>query len=248
LVSRWLYIERRKVGLVSSGIGLVVAVTALVVLLAGPSAAATQTSRGFVTYRVDVTLPSGQHSVLVNETVGQSSKPGFSDLILQLSGSQQNLTYTRLVNSSTSLFPYLSSLTTQSFDYANGTTSSLHANFSAAGTTSVVFQGIQYTLSVYSFAVSGSYRGLNLDANGTLETFPTSLVYSATAGNGTAIVGAVLVATDLQLAQPPSQTSAAAYVGAGVGAGGIALAALFLVRRKERKVPSQEQKQPHWVD
>jgi hypothetical protein len=229
-------------------IGFSVACLALTFLLVGSSAAASQPVNGFATYKVDLTLPSGQRSMLVNETVGQSAKPGFSDLVLQLIGSQQNLTYSRLVNASTNPFPFLSSLESQSLDYSNGTTSNVHANFSAAGTTSVTFQGSQYTLNAYTFAVSASYHSMPIRVNGTLETFPSSLVYSATAGNGTVTAKVVLVATDLQLTQPATQTSTAAYVGAGVGVGGVALAVALFARRKDRKVTNQEQKPPHWVD
>jgi hypothetical protein len=225
-----------------------VASLALAALLVVSSAAASQPGGGFVAYRVSVTLPSGQQSAVVNESVVQSSKPGFSDLILQLTGSRQNLTYSRLVNSSTALFPYLSNLASQALDYSNGTTANAHLNFSAAGTTTVTFQGSQYTLSLYTFAVSSSYHGMTIVANGTLEVFPSSLVYSATAGNGNVSLRAVLVATDLQLNQPSGQTAASTYVGAGLGVGGVALVAVFLARRKDRKVQSQEQKPSHWVD
>jgi hypothetical protein len=221
---------------------------ALAVLLVSASAEASQPQLGFATYKVEATLPSGQQSMLVNETLEQSAKPGFSDLVLQLIGSQQNLTYSRFVNATTDFFPFLSNLVSQSLEYSNATTGSIHANFSASGTTSVTFQGSQYTMDVFSFVVSGSHDGKSLQVNGTLETFPSSLVYSAEGGNGTVGVQAVLVATDLQLNQSSSPAPAAAYVGAGVGAGGVALAAAFLIRRRDRKVQTQEQKPPHWVD
>jgi hypothetical protein len=229
-------------------VGFSVACLALAFLLVSSSAAASQPTTGFATYKVDLTQASGQRSVLVNETVGQSAKPGFSDLVLQLIGSQQNLTYSRLVNSSDNLFPFLSSLESQSFEYTNGTTSNVQANFSAAGTTSVTFEGSQYTLNVYTFAVSASYQNMPISVSGTLETFPSSLVYSVTAGSGMDSVQAVLTATDLQLTQSATTTSTAAYVGAGVGVGGVALAAALFARRKDRKVTNQEQKPPHWVD
>jgi hypothetical protein len=245
---RWLYIDLRKILPVNVRVGLMVASLAIAALLVASSAVASAPSGGFVAYRVNVVLPSGQRSALVNESVGQSSKPGFSDLILQLTGSQQNLTYSRLVNSSTALFPYLSNLASQALDYSNGTTADVHLNFSATGTTTVTFQGSQYTLNLYSFAASGSYRGMSATVNGTLETFPSTLVYLATAVSGNASVRAVMVATNLQLTESSTQTAAATYVGAGLGVGGVALVAVFMARRKDRKVQSQEQKPPHWVD
>jgi len=247
VVQGWLYIDQRLVRIVNR-VGVLAVGLVLAVLLVAATAVAAQPELGFATYKVEATLPTGQHSMLVNESVAQSSKPGFSDLILQLIGSQQNLTYSRFVNATTNPFPFLSSLASQSIDYNNATTGSIHANFSAAGTTSVTFQGSQYTMNVFSFAISGSHAGRNLRLNGTLETFPSSLVYSTQAGNSTVSVRAVLVATDLQLSQSSTQAPTAAYVGAGVGLGGVAIAAAFLVRRRDKKVQKQEQKPSHWVD
>jgi hypothetical protein len=222
---------------------------ALALLFIAPGAMAAQTATGFVTYRVTASLPTGQHSAVVNESVRPSDRVGFSDLILQLAGGQQNLTYSRLVNDSVNLFPYLPTLAAQSLDYQNGTRYSVHVNFSSGGTASVSFQGSQYQLAVYTISVAGSYGGMHGSLNGTVETFPSSLVYSATVNGEMGIkVQAVLLATDLPLTQPSSQTAAAAYVGAGIGAGGIALAAALFVRRKERKAQPQEQKPLHWVD
>jgi hypothetical protein len=243
----WLYIEQRPVGFVNR-LGILAVGLALAVLLVSASAEASQPELGFVTYKVEATLPTGQRSMLVNETIGQSAKPGFSDLVLQLIGSQQNLTYSKLVNETTSYFPFLSSLASQSLDYSNRTTGSVNANFSVAGTTRVTFQGTQYTMNVFSFVISGSHAGMNLRVNGTMETFPSSLVYSLAAGNSTVSVQAVLVATDLPLNQASIAAPTAAYVGAGVGVGGIAIAAAFLVHRRDRKGQTQEQKPPHWVD
>jgi hypothetical protein len=47
---------------------------------------------------------------------------------------------------------------------------------------------------------------------------------------------------------PSSQNAMLAYAGAGLGVGGIALAAGLLVRRRERKAAAQEEKPMHWVD
>lgn len=228
---------------------LYIAGWATIFLFATSSAVASQPNSRFAVYSVTVTLPSGQHSVLVNETVRPSDRSGFSDLILQLTGSQHNLTYSRLVNASTNLFPYLPTLALQSFDYSNGTRYSVHVNFSSGGTAVVSFKGSQYTVNVYSIIVSATYGNKSVTANGTVETFPSALVYSASAGSGNKIeVKAVLQATNLPLVQPSSQTATPAYIGAGLGVGGVALVAAFLVRRRERKARTQEQKPLHWVD
>lgn len=221
---------------------------AFVALLLVSSAAASQPAKGFVTYQVSLTTPKGQHSVLVTETVGPSSRAGYSDLILQIFGTQQNLSYSRFVNASSNLFPYLPSITSRSFDYSNGTKYSIHVNLTSSGTTVVTFQGSQYTLSVLAISISGSYGPRTLRASGTVDTFPSTLVYSASFGNGTAGVEAVLQATDLPLNQPSSQASTAAYVGAGVGIGALALGGVFLIRRRTKKVETKGEKPLHWVD
>ena len=220
---------------------------ALIALFAVSSAAAAQPLRGFATYQVSVTTPKGVHSALVNESVGPSDKSGYSNLVLQIVGGVQSFTYTRLVNSSENYFPFLSNLATQSFDYSNGTTSGVHLSVTQSGTTPLTFNGAQYTLDVYTISASASYGTRSSKVNGTVETFPSTLVYSAEAGNKTVNVQAVLKATDLQL-NGPSPVSTVAYVGAGVSVGALALGGVFLIRRREKKAESKDTKPMHWVD
>jgi phosphotransferase system glucose/maltose/N-acetylglucosamine-specific IIC component len=203
----------------------------------------------FAAYEVTATLASGQHSLLVNESISPSDKAGLSVFMLQLTGSSQNLTYSRLLNSSANLLPYFPSLPSQTLDYSNGTTYSIRVNFSSSGTTDVSFQGAQYTLHIFSISVLGFYHNQSVNARGTIEAFPSSLVYSVNvSGSGNAEVQALLQATNLPLVDSSSQSMTAAYVGAGLGVGGIALAAGLLARRRERKAAAQEQKPMHWVD
>jgi hypothetical protein len=246
--SRCLYIERTAIHLVKGKSRLLFAGLALVALLVGSAAAASQPARGFVAYQVSFTSPKGEHSVLVNETVGPSAKAGYSDLILQLFGTQENLSYSKIVNSSEILFPYLPSVAPQSFSYSNGTKYSVHVNFTAAGTTTVKFRGGQYTLNVLVISFSATYGARNIKGNGTVETFPSTLVYSAAVGNNTARLQAVLQATDLPLISSSPQMTTAAYVGAGAGIGALALAGAFLMRRREKRAKNQEEKPLHWVD
>jgi hypothetical protein len=245
---RWLYIQRNKARFVNRKSGTGVAALALLTLLVASSVSASQPIRGFATYQVSFNSPMGQRSLLVNETVGPSSKAGYSDLVLQLLGTQQNLTYSRLVNSSENLFPYLPNVVPQSLDYTNGTGYSVHVNVTSSGTTTVKFNGEQYTLGVLAISVSAAYGTQSFRANGTVETFPSSLVYSASVGNGMVGLRVVLQATDLPLASSSPQTTTAAYVGVGVGIGAMALGGAFLIRRKERKVETQGEKPLHWVD
>lgn len=217
-------------------------------LLIGSSAFAVQPSTGFATYSISVVSPKGVHSVLINETVSPSTKAGYSDLVLQLLGGEQNLTYSRLVNASESLFPFLPSLGTQSFDYSNGTAYSVHLNVTTSGTTPVMFKGGQYNLNVLTVSAAASFGGRSVRTNGTVETFPSTLVYSASLGNGTARLQALLQATDLPLVSTPPQTTTAAYIGAGVGIGALVLGGAFLMRRREKKAEKQGVKPLHWVD
>ena len=248
IMPRWLYIEDGAKRPVNKGSYLRIAGLGIIALLFVSSAVASEPASGFVTYQVSLTTPKGQHSVLVTETVGPSSKAGYSDLILQVFGMQQNLSYSRFVNASENLFPYLPSITGRSFDYTNGTKYSVHVNLTSSGTTMVTFKGSQYTLSVLAISISGSYGPRTFRTSGTVDTFPSTLVYSASLGNGTTKVEAVLQATDLSLNQPASQASTAAYVGAGVGIGALALGGVFLIRRRTRKVESKGEKPLHWVD
>lgn len=225
----------------------VAVVLALVVLLVGSSATAAQISRGFATYQVSFSSPKGGHSVTINETVSPSSKAGYQDLVLQFIGGVQNLTYSRVVNSTADLFPYVPSVTNQTFDYTNGTLYSVHVHVMVSGSTSITFKGSHYTLSVLTITATGSYGNHSASANGTVETFPSTLVYSASVGNSTDRLQAVLQNTDLPLVSGSSQMTTAAYVGAGA-VGVAALGGAFLFRRRERKVSSKREKPLHWVD
>jgi hypothetical protein len=228
--------------------GFAVAGLALAVLLLGSSAAVAQSNRGFAAYQVTATSPKGVHAVLINETVGPSDKAGFSDLILQFVGTQQNLTYSRLVNASEDFFPYLPAVANQSLQYSNGTAIRIQVDVTTAGTTSVTFKGSQYNLNVLTVSASVKFGSESAKANGTVETFPSTLVYSASVGNSTDKLQAVLQATDLPLNGPSSQMTTAAVVSAGIGIGAVAIGGAFLLRRREHRAPAQGEKPLHWVD
>jgi hypothetical protein len=222
---------------------------ALLLLLATPVVIASQPSRGFAAYTVTETLPTGQRSALVNESLSPSGKAGFSTLVLQLTSTEQNLTYSRLVNASTSLLPYLPSLPAQPFDYSNGTRYKVQVNFSSTGTAALSLGGTKYTLSVYSITAIGFYGNRTVNLRATVETFPSALVYSVNGSmGGKGQFKALLQATDLPLVEPPPQMATTTYVGAGIGVGGLALAAGFMVRRRQHHARTQEQKPIHWVD
>jgi len=228
--------------------GFAIAGLAMVVLLLGTSAMAAQSDRGFAAYQVTVVSPKGNHSVLVNETVGLSDKAGYSDLILQFVGTEQNFTYSRFVNASENFFPYLPAVANQSFQYSNGTAIRVSVSVATTGTIPVTFKGSQYNLNVLAITASVSFGNQSAKANGTVETFPSTLVYSASVGNSTYKLQAVLQGTDLPLNGPSSQMTTAAVVGAGLGVGAVALVGAFLFRRREHRVATQGEKPLHWVD
>jgi len=228
--------------------GFSVAGFALLLIFVTASAAAAQPVSGFVTYSVTVTSPEGEHSVLVNETVQQSKSSGFSDLTLQIIGGQQNLTYSRLVNASENLFPFLPALGTQSFDYSNGTAYKVHINFTTSGTAQVTFKGANYSLNVLRVSIDASYGARSFRTNGTVETFPSALVYSAGLGNATARLQAVLQATDLPLGTSSPSMPTAAYVSAGAGIAALVVGGFFLLKRRGKRVEKQAEKPLYWVD
>jgi hypothetical protein len=222
------------------------ATVAVTVMLLASSAFAAQPSKGFVTYKVTLSTPMGQHSVTVNETVKPSTKAGYSDLALQFVGTEQNFSYARFVNSSYPLFPYLPSLATQSFDYSKGKYS-VHVNLTTSGTKALTFRGTQYTMSVLAFSASAANGTKSVKVNGTVEAFPSALVYSVDIGKGPIQLQAVLQATNLPLTQSSTMTTAA-YVGAGLGIGALSVGGAFLIRRRGKKTKEQGDKPLHWVD
>jgi len=233
---------------VNRSTGATLVALAIALLFTGSAVLATQPTAGSAAYKITVSSPMGSRSVLVNETVRGTDRAGFSDLILQLTGTTQNLTYSRLVNSSKALLPFMPTVPSQSFEYGNKTFS-VHANLTQGASTSVSFQGSTYTMTVYDISLSGSYGSRSFAAVGTIECFPSSLVYSVALTSGMLFQASiVLQGTNLPLSQPSTDSTTAAYAGAGVGAVGVAAVAALVIRRRERHSKAQEQKPLHWVD
>ena len=234
--------------IVNRSAGATLVVFAVALLFTGSAVLATQPTTGSAAYKFTISSPIGTHSVLVNETVKGTDRAGFSDLILQLTGTTQNLTYSRLVISSKVLLPFMPTVPSQSFEYGNKTFS-VHANLTQGATKSVSFQGSSYTMTVYDISLLGSYGNRSFAAVGTIECFPSSLVYSVVLTSGMLFQASiVLQGTNLPLSQPSTDSTTAAYAGAGVGAVGVAAVAALVIRRRERHSKAQEQKPLHWVD
>ncbi|HUI24297.1 MAG TPA: hypothetical protein VLY82_07925 [Nitrososphaerales archaeon] len=228
--------------------GAVLVSFAIALLFTGSAVLAAQPTSGSAEYRITAATPMGAHSILVNETVKGPDGTGFSDVSLEFIGGTQNLTYSRLENSSRVLLPFLPTIPSQSFSYGNRTFS-VQANLTQAGLKPVTFQGSSYTMTVYDISLSVSYGNRSFSAVGTIEAFPSSLVYSVELSSGILFQASiVLQETDLPLSQPSTATATAAYAGAGLGVVGVAAAAAVVVRHRDRHAKAQEQKPLHWVD
>ena len=226
-----------------------------VLLCLSPIVAASQTTQGYVNYQITLSSSSTTSSLTIRESVSPSSSSGFSLLTLELMGAQQNLTYSRLVNSSFPLlFPYMiypannQSISYQTRNY------SINLSVTQIGSSSVTFNGSSYKLTEYTFWASVSFENSTTKTvSGSLNTFPSSLIYSAQlAVNGTTAEIQLLstnLALDPQASGSMTQTEAIAM--SGIGAAGLAITAFVGVkrfgRRKHESVQS-DTKPSYWVD
>ena len=86
----------------------------------------------------------------VNESVSQSPTAGDSIVMLAVQGTESNFTYSHVVNSSLTLFPYLPAISNENYTYS-GKSYTVAASISQQGTSQVSFQGKSYTLTDYAF-------------------------------------------------------------------------------------------------
>lgn len=248
------YIAPAFVWIVRSQRGLAPVFTGaiLFVLLVAPAMVfAAQTTQGYVAYSVTLTGASGSKSFILNESVQSSSNAGSSNLILNLVGQTQHLTYSRLVNASTNLFPYLPTLGSPSLSYT-GKNYSVTLSLTPAGAGTVSFQGTSQSTKEYKLAYSATLRTSSYSGNGTVVTFPSTLIYSLTIKTDTKYeVNAILTATNLPLTDPPSSSPTAALITAGAGVGAAALVISLLIRRRRNShvdAGTAEKKPLHWAD
>ncbi len=232
-----------RIGLLLAAISLIAAVPFVQAASAVPSSP----SAGYATYSVQVTVNGTSRAATVTETVSPSAASGQSILQLEVQGTESNFTYSHVVNSSLTLFPYLPALTNNSYTYS-GKSGTFTATLSKGGTSQVTFNGASYTLQDYSF--SATYSGANgtRSLSGTIAAFPSDLVYSASASSDGAQASAELTATSLPLnassASPATQaTSAGIGISLVVGAVAVSLGVKF------RHKPQAEGPKPeYWVD
>ena len=108
-------------------------------------------SSGYVVYNVQASYNGTTRAASVNESVTPSSTTGESIIGLAVVGTQTNFTYSRVVNSSLTIFPFLPGISSQNFTYSDkGYT--VTAKISQQGTSQATFQGKAYTLTNYAFS------------------------------------------------------------------------------------------------
>lgn len=227
------------------------------VLLLGTSAAyaapsvqgLSQAVPGYAVYRVEIVSPNGTMTATVNESVSTSQRIGEDILSLAIYSANANLTYSRFVNSSDALQPFIPPISGQNLTLGFNSTK-VALTLVQNGTTSVTFKGDAYALSTYWFSAAVTSGRLKVSDHGALSVFPSGLLYSVgSVFNGTSSLRATLLATSLPLSEPgsgPALQIASVGLGAAV-VGGVLLASLGVRSRRQSKRDAS-QKPDYWVD
>jgi hypothetical protein len=151
---------------------------ALLMLLVGGVGTAGAATPGFAVYKVQLNSQGVTDSLTVNETVATTSSPSYDNLILSIVTASWNSSYSRSINSSSDVSPFVPSITNQTFTYGSAT-GSLSATIVKNGTIPLQFQGASYSLTSYSLNTKAVYNGSTSTDQGALSAFPSGLVYSA---------------------------------------------------------------------
>jgi len=230
---------------------LALATIALLSILPIAEAASSSTSTasaGFAAYSVQVTRAGAAQSAAVNESVKPTSVPGKSVVQLTVQGASSNFTYSHIVNSSSTLFPYLPAISNENYSYS-GKNYSVTAKISQQGTSQVTFKGKSYTVTNYALSAKVTSTKGSETYTGTISAFPSDLVYSATLQANQTRASATLTATSLSLdavgTAAPLQ-AASAGIGISLAVGAIALSLGVKMRRKQGAAGTSNP--DHWVD
>lgn len=226
-----------------------VALALLLILVLSPMASATQGNQGYVSYNVTLTSGTRTTSVIVNESVTPATQ-GLSLVSISLSGYNTSLSYSRDVNSSSLLFPYmLPVIGNQSLSYGtNGY--SLRFSVNRTGYSQGTFNGTSYQLTEYSFVASLASSNGTVSASGQIYALPSSLVYSVDAAfNSTASVSIKLLSTNLAIDPPASDPGYSNVVVASVVVAAVAATVIFYAVKRARSTPATPGAKPsYWVD
>ena len=205
------------------------------------SAASSQSSSQFVTYSIEATNSTRTFSATVNETVSPSSTINISNLTLQLISSSSNFTFSKLVNSSQAILPYLPTIGSQSFSYQSHNYS-VSVSIVKTGTSTATISGSPYTITNYSFQISGSKTGgVPMSASGQLSTLPSGLMYSASVSVNGYNAKVQLLATNLALNTTTSTSSSTKTVQIASGVGILAVGLGAIAFYKKRGVNSSDE-------
>jgi hypothetical protein len=227
-----------------------ISLLALVPLAQAASTASSSSSpsSGYAAYGIQVTQNGTSRTASVNESVTTSSTPGRSILTLAVEGASSNFTYSRFMNSSLTLFPYLPAITGQNYTYSSKSYT-ITATISQQGTSTVTLQGKPYTVTNFAFSANVASANGSRTISGTVSTFPSDLVYSVSAHANSTSVAATLTSTSLTLssaAAAPALQAASAGIGLSLAAGAVALS--LGIRMKRKQGPGVPSNPDHWVD
>jgi hypothetical protein len=218
-------------------------------VMGGAVGAAFASSQGFAVYGLTFVSHGVPRNLTINESMVASRDPGLDNLVLRVLSGSWNFNYSRLVNSSLQLFPFVPAIPGQNFSFAYGS-SHVSANLAMNGTAAVEFQGNSYQVTSFSFSAQLSSTKVTGSVSGTFSTFPSGLLYALKAQtNGTSSLAVVLQSTSLPLSAGAS-SSALQMASAGLGAGAIvSVVALSLgIRSRHRQKGQPETKPDYWVD
>jgi hypothetical protein len=252
--------------------GIVLSAAVILLFLTGAAGAASAATPGSVTYSVSISSGGSSFAMTVNETVATTSNPAHDNLILKVAEGGSTLNYSRSVNSSDVISPFLPAITNQSFSSTTGSRS-ITASITKNGSETIQFQGASYTLTSYSISGVVTLNASTVDVQGALTTFPSGLIDSAslhlsfTGLNASSVLpsgifapsstiptsGTIrvsLLSTNLPLDSGTSSPAAqAASIGIGAGAAVSALAIGLGVRRHNKHSDAAPETKPeHWVD
>jgi hypothetical protein len=184
----------------------------------------------------------------MNESVTPSSNPGKSILFLSVEATSGNFSFSRVVNSSSTLFPYLPAISNTNFTYGDKSRS-VTAKILQQGTSQVNFQGKMYSLTDYTFSANIISAKGSQTISGNISAFPSDLVYSFASQINDTRVSLSLTSTSLALSTTsaaPAVQAASAGLGISLAVAAVALSLGISHRRKHR--PEGSSKPDHWVD
>ena len=204
-------------------------------------------SNGYVQYKVAANGSASNFksiSGIVNESAQPTGQTGFVNLVLGITSTVANLTYSKNINTTSlpEIFPYLPTVTNQSLSYQTEGIS-ISANLINAGQTSVTFNGTAYqaTKFLIAFSAVNSSNALSFSGNGSIISFPSGLIDTVQISlNQTASINATLLSTNLSLNAPSGNINPIGVSILGVALSvAVVIAAPTIYKREKKKHEGQ---------